>query len=145
MHVKDWVQCLTYGKHTVSVNYYHHLHQNYGADEFVLGKGAEKRRRMKTKSGEPTLKGEEMASTGVREWLELRGKPEISFYPTHPFSSGKLLLILWSQLKHPLPHEALLGTWHTALHIISCPDALDPAPYPSFLAHVMIYCDFLLL
>lgn len=59
-------QCLTYGKHSIIVHSYY-LHQNHGANEFVLEKNREKRRRMKTKSGEPTLEEKVVVGKGVRE------------------------------------------------------------------------------
>ena len=48
------------------LNYYY-LHQNQGADEFVLGEGREKRRGMKTKSGKPNFKEKKVACKRLRE------------------------------------------------------------------------------
>ena len=57
MDIKYLAQCL---------NYYY-LHQNHGADAFVSGEGRERRRGMKTKSGNLELKGKEVASKRIGE------------------------------------------------------------------------------
>lgn len=56
MDIKYLAQCL---------NYYY-LHQNHAADAFVSGEGRE-RTGMKTKSGDPELKGKEAASKRIGE------------------------------------------------------------------------------
>lgn len=57
---------MPYLRQAVNVHFYY-LHQNHGANEFIPAEDREKRRRMKTKLGEPTLEGKEVASKGVRE------------------------------------------------------------------------------
>lgn len=64
MDFKYLAQCLACGKHSVNINY-DHLHQNHGADGFVLGERKEKKKRIRTKSGEPTSEEKEVISKGV--------------------------------------------------------------------------------
>lgn len=62
-------------------------YQSHGADGFVL-----EEKRIRTKSGEPTSGERGSLRRSQRVIKELRRKPEVSFYPSHSFSSGRLLL-----------------------------------------------------
>lgn len=86
--------------------------------------------------------GQQRSQKMIREW---RGKLKISFYPPH-------LFFIWKTPAHSLKSSlnipfSMKPSWAFNLqpHTPSCPVALAPTTHTSFLPHVIIHCDLLLL